>query len=102
MKHILLICISTCVCARTVTAGNCSMMTNSPAVLLGKLRISSAPRELPHIPLEVAQQIARYLDHRSAFALTLTCRSLREAGETSLYESSDLTSGWGNDNGQYL
>lgn len=54
-----------------------------------------AAHSLPHIPLEVSQQIARYLDRKSAYALTLTCKGLRDAGETRLYSLIDLTSGYG-------
>lgn len=52
---------------------------------------------LPHIPLEVNRQIALYLDRQSAFALTLTCKALRDAGETRLYQLIDLTSGYRDD-----
>lgn len=47
-------------------------------------------RGLPHIPLEILQQIACHLDRKSAFALTLTCKGLRDAGETKLYETVHL------------
>ena len=47
-------------------------------------------KTLPHIPLEVLQQIATHLDRKSAFALTLTCKGLRDAGETKLYETVHL------------
>ena len=51
-------------------------------------------RQLPHIPLEILQQIAGHIDRSSAFALTLTCKSLRDAGETKLWKELDITSGW--------
>lgn len=47
-------------------------------------------KTLPHIPLEVLQQIATHLDRKSAFALALTCKGLRDAGETKLYETVHL------------
>jgi hypothetical protein len=61
----------------------------------GRAQGLQAAQPLPHIPLEVSQQIARYLDRKSAYALTLTCKGLRDAGETRLYSLIDLTSGYG-------
>ena len=46
-----------------------------------------------HLPLEIKQLIASHLDRQTAFALTLTCKGLRDAGETKLYKEVDLTSG---------
>ena len=45
-------------------------------------------REIPH---DILKEISQYLDRRSAFNLTLTCKSLREAGEMKLWEAVDVT-----------
>ena len=58
-------------------------------------------RRLPYIPLEILQQIAGHLDRPSAFALTLTCKGLRDAGETRLWGELDITSGWNEPVGTY-
>lgn len=52
---------------------------------------SKPTRSLPPIPLEILQEIATHLDRKSAYALTLSCKGLRDAGETKLYETADLT-----------
>jgi hypothetical protein len=52
------------------------------------------PRCLPDIPVDVLRLIAENLDRASAFALTLTCKSLRDAGEIKVWETLDLTTGY--------
>lgn len=61
-----------------------------------------ADHELPHIPLEILQKIAGHLDRKSALALTLTCKGLRDAGETRLWSELDITSGWNEPIGECL
>lgn len=50
------------------------------------------PRTLEHLPHEVLAQIAEHLDRPSAFALALTCRSLRDAGEMGVWKDLDVVS----------
>lgn len=52
------------------------------------------PKCLPDIPVDVLRLIAENLDRASAFALSLTCKSLRDAGEIKVWETLDLTTGY--------
>jgi hypothetical protein len=48
-------------------------------------------RRGPDIPFEISRSLAQHLDLKSAFNLSLTCKSLRDAGECRLYAAIDLT-----------
>jgi len=50
-------------------------------------------RILPHIPIEILQKISDHLDLKTAFNLTLTCRALRDAGESRVWSAIDLFKG---------
>ena len=51
------------------------------------------PKVLSHIPIEILRTISDHLDLNSAFQLSLTCRALRDAGESRIWSAIDLFQG---------
>lgn len=73
-----------------------SSSTQPPPDTITAAHPDSHPRHpgLPHIPVEILRQIATHLDVPSALALAQTCKTLRDAGETKVWETVNVTSGF--------